>query len=172
MRPVLALALALFGASGCGSSDASSSTSGGGPENCSFTGALSGGVTGSIAANGCSTGTSASFAISHVEFVGSTSLGVAFSLKTALKGGETGPIPLTKMEVVQREGENQPQLRWSSDTCTLALDSNVSAPTSVFRNRFELAGHGSCAAPLAPVAPNTKPAVTISPFEFKAFVNP
>jgi hypothetical protein len=168
--PPVGDSLGSSGSSGSSGSPGSSGSSGSsGSADCLFTGGLTGGVTGAVTNPGCGTGgTSDTFFIAPLD-VGS--LGVRFVLVTALKGGELGAIPLKTFEVYQVAG-GAALPTWSSTSCTLTLDQNVAAPTSLFTNRFLLAGRGSCTAPLDPTAPNTLPAVTVSPFELKAFVDP
>lgn len=158
------------------SSDGDSGTSGtsgtSGSVSCSFSGTLSGGVSGTITANGCATSSSATFSVAQADITTGRSMGASFELVTPLKGGELGAVPLKSFQVFLREGKGAPQLTWSSTACTLTLERNESSPTNVFKNRFLLAGKGSCTAPLDPTAPNTKPAVTVSAFDMTAFVDP
>lgn len=170
---LLVLAPLLVPACSSDSSGSSGSGSSGGVD-CDFSGILSGGLTGSIQANGCGTATGATFSIAQADFTAGTSLGAQFVLVTALEGGEVGTLPLERFEVFKREGKGTEakSLVWSSTSCTLTLDRNVASPTSVFKNRFLLYGRGSCPAPLEPKAPNTGPAVTVSPFELTAFIDP
>lgn len=172
MRRLTPLVLAFALLTAC-SSDNSSGSSASSFE-CSFTGSLTGGVTGTITANGCGTTSSDSFSIAQADLGAGTSLGAKFVAATALKGGELGAIPLERFEIFQREGKGTTatSLVWSSTSCTLTLDKNEASPTSVFKNRFLLAGRGSCSAPLEPTAPNTRPAVTVSAFEMTAFIDP
>ncbi len=176
MRRFLLLALAPLLVPACGSDSSGSSGSSGtsGGVECNFSGTLSGGLTGSIQVSGCGTTTSATFSVAQSDFTAGTSLGVQFVLVTALQGGEVGTLPLERLEVFKREGKGTEakSLVWSSTSCTLTLDKNVASPTTVFKNRFLLTGHGSCPAPLEPKAPNTGPAVTVSPFEMTAFIDP
>lgn len=166
----VALVACSSGPSGTTGSSGSSGSSGG--VDCSFTGTLSGGVSGTILANGCGTGASSSFSIARADLGAGTSLGAKFDLVTALKGGELGAVPLVRLEIFQRDAKGGTTRTWSSASCTLILDRNEASPTMVFTNRFLLAGHGSCSAALEPDAPNTLPAVTVSPFEMTAFVDP
>jgi len=110
--------------------------------------------------------------MSQADLSTGRSTGASFELATALKGGELGAVPLKTFQVFSREGKGAPQRVWSSASCTLTLERNESSPTNVFKNRFLLAGRGSCTAPLEPVPPNTSPAVTVSAFEMTAFVDP
>jgi hypothetical protein len=169
-------ALACAALTACSSSSSSSSgssgSSSGGGVDCSFTGSLSGGVSGSILADGCGTGPSSTFSIAQADLTAGTSLGARFKVITALKGGELGAIPLERFEIFQRESKAATSRTWSSTSCTLTLDRNEAAPTEVFKNRFLLAGHGSCSAGLQPDAPNTLPAVAVSSFQMTAFIDP
>ena len=160
------------GCSSSGSSPSSSSSSSGGQtsDHCFFDGTLSGGVEGKIAVNGCGTSTSAVFTVAEADIVKKTSLGVRFKLVTALKGGELGAQPLTALEIFKREGDAE--LVWRSTACTLELTKNEKSPTDVFENRHLLEGKGTCNGALAAVAPNTRAALTLTPFTFGAFVDP
>jgi hypothetical protein len=95
-----------------------------------------------------------------------------FVLVTALQGGELGPQPLEKLEIFKREAGGAEELVWRSTSCTLELTKNEHSPTEVFENRYLLEGKGSCSAPLDAVAPNTRMPITVTPFEFGAFVDP
>ena len=107
-----------------------------------------------------------------MDLTAGSSLGAKFNLVTALKGGELGAIPLQSFVIFQRDNKAATTLEWSSTSCTLTLDKNEAAPTTVFKNRFLLAGRGSCPAPLEPTTPNTRPAVMVSAFEMSAFIDP
>jgi len=163
------LAFAVLPACSSGSSGSSGTSTG---VDCSFSGSLTGGVMGTVQANGCGTSTSATFSIAQADITTGTSLGVKFELVTALEGGELGTIPLKSFEVFQREGKPTTSLVWSSTSCTLTLDRNEASPTTVFKNRFLLSGSGSCAASLEATAPNTRPPVTVTAFSMTAFVDP
>jgi hypothetical protein len=155
-----------------GGSTTSSSSGGGLSETCGFTGEMSGGLAAKIDATACSTSTSAQFSVSQADLSAGTSIGVTFSLDKALVGRETGPVALTELQVFQIEKRGQDPLVWTSASCTLTLEKNEPSPTSVFKNRFLLAGRGTCSAALTPKAPNTKPTVAVTPFEVRAFVDP
>jgi hypothetical protein len=174
MWRVAPLVLACASVAACGSGASSSSGSSGSTNgvDCSFSGTLSGGITSDIVANGCATAASSSFSIAQADLTVGTTLGAKVDLVTALKGGELGAIPLVRLEIFQREAKGATTSTWSSAACTLTLDKNEAAPNSVFKNRFLLAGHGSCSAALEPDAPSTRPAVTVSDFTLTAFVDP
>ena len=159
---------------GSTSSSSSSSSSGGAPASsqCSFTGTLSGGVEGTIAVNGCGAGDSDRVSVAEADILERTSLGVRFKLEARLTGGELGPRPLQSLEIFKLEGRDVPELVWRSTTCTIELTRNERSPTETFENRHLIAGKGSCPGPLEAVAPNTRAAVALTPFEFGAFVDP
>lgn len=166
------LALACSGDDSSSTSSGAGSSSGGGSDGtCKFSGALSGGVEGSITPNGCAT-SGATFSVAQADLAKKTTLGMRFTLATALKGGELGNQPLAKLDVFQREGEDAPELVWSSTACTIELTKNEKSPTTVFENRFILEGTGACPSPLEPVAPNDRSPITATSFSFGAFINP
>ena len=155
-----------------GSSSSSSSSSGGTVSDCRYSGTLSGGVEGTIDVNGCATGSDGTFSLAEVNPSTNRNRGIRITLVTPLKGGELGPQPLESVTIFERLEDGSSTLEWSSTSCSIELTKNESAPTEVSENRYVIEGKGSCASPLAPVAPNTRAPVTVAPFEFGAFINP
>ena len=173
LRPPPLLVLSCLLASACSGTTTPSSSGGDGfSETCGFSGEMSGGLAAKLTATACSTSTSAQFSVSQADLSAGTSVGVTFSLEKALVGRETGPVALTELQVFQIEKRGADPLVWTSASCTLTLDKNEPSPTTVFKNRFLLAGRGSCSAELTPKAPYTKPTVAVTPFEVRAFVEP
>ena len=175
----LVIALVIGGCSGGGSSGGVTSLDGGGGSTsattlsyCYFQGTLSGGVSGTITANGCANSGAAIFSIAQADLASGTSLGVRVELTAPLTGGETGVLALEKFVVFEKPGKNTTQLTWESTACSVELTKSEHSPTNVFKNRYLLTGKGTCPAPLAPAAGNTKASIELTPFEFGAFVNP
>lgn len=165
----LVLVVALVACSSGSSS--STSSSGGADGECAFSGEVGGAVSRKLNASGCG---SANNSLSIFEYDVQTGgrLLFAFTPTKAIVGGQTGSLALEKVEVAYQESKSAPNVLWSSKTCTMEIETNVPAPTSVFPNRHLLSGSGACPSPLDPVAPNTMPVVTLTPFQWKTFINP
>lgn len=167
---LLLLPLALAACSS-GSSSSSSSSSGGTDGECAFSGEVGGAVNRKLNASGCG---SVNNALSIFEYDVQTGgrLLFAFTPTKPIVGGQTGSLALEKVEVAYQETKSTPNVLWSSKSCTMEIETNVPAPTSVFANRHLLSGRGACPSPLEPVPPNAMPAVTLTPFEWRTFINP
>lgn len=154
----------------CSDDDSSSSSSKG--DVCRFSGTLSGGLEGAMSANACSTSSGADFAFAELNSSTKTSRGMRVTLVTPLKGGETGPQVVKSVELFESSSDGTGTQEWSSTSCSIELTKSEHSPTEVFENRYLLEGRGTCASAFTPVAPNTRAPVTITPFEFGAFIDP
>ncbi len=152
--------------------------SGRGPGVCFLSLPISGGITGTLEANGCGTiGDSLTWSELASLSGGGTSTRLTMVLGSPVEPLVTGPLDVTRLEI--RTTEPAPDggdidREWSTPdgACTAALTSNVFDPTTVFENRHVLEGNASCRAPAEPAEGNDRGAVTLGPFTFGGFVDP
>src|SRR5882724_4696386 len=95
-------------------------------------------------------------------------IGIEFA--PALAAGQTGVVAVT-ISVTVQDSTTAGHVTWKSaaGACSLEVTKNLSTPDSFFKNKYVIGGNGSCAADLAPVSPNTLPAVTLDAFSFQSF---
>lgn len=140
---------------------------------------LSGGLTGTLDANGCGTvGDDLTWSeLGSLSGGSGTSTTLTMVLAAPVEPLVTGPLDVTRLEIrTSQESSDGGDVvrRWSTPdgACSATLASNVFDPTTVFENRHVLEGSGSCRAPADPVDGNERGAVTLGPFTFRGFVDP
>jgi hypothetical protein len=168
------LVCGLFILSGCSSDD---SEDDGDPIDipCALYLPVSGGLEGTLVANGCGT---SSLSLTLVDW--NTSAGnivtVGLMLNEPIEPGVTGAAALDTILIRHDANTNSTtdDRQWETPlgACSVTILANEASPTEVFPNRHLLDGEGSCSEPAAPLAPTVAEAVTLADFTFSAFIDP
>lgn len=184
MRSFVVVSLLSCVVAGCSSGNGSDGSLGGNddPHSCWAAGELSGGAEHTFGADPACSGTGTSTTL--IAFVGagamlfeggSIALGFDFDSPPAL--GQTGSVAGIAVSVREvgpepaDPNEAAPTFEWEFPVgaCTLDITSTSRDPDPDFAWLW-FAADGTCSEAAAPVAPNTKAAVAVSPFSINTFV--